>query len=155
MRLIARNLRVRYPVQTHWAVDDVDLDVAPGQVTWLTGALGSGTSTLLLALVGLAPRLTGGEREGSVTADDLDVSTLSPLSHGIAYLGPSPALQISGIAKTVRDEVAVGPMNLGRSREASLAATQHAMARLRIDHLADRNLRRNELQLIGRTPRVR
>ena len=138
MRFVARGLSVRYPVQPNWAVDGVDLDIAPGKVTWLTGALGSGTSTLLLALAGLAPRLTGGERRGIVTADELDVSTLSPLSHGVAYLGPSPSLQISGIAKTVRDELAVGPINLGRSREASLDATNAAMQRLCVEHLAER-----------------
>lgn len=139
MRLTTRALRVRYPVQEDWAVDGVDLEVAPGRVTWITGALGSGTSTLLLALAGLAPRLTGGVRTGSVTADGIDVATLSPLSHGIAYLGPSPALQISGIAKTVRDEIAVGPMNLGWSRDESVAATERAMGRLHIDHLAARD----------------
>ena len=138
MRFVAHDLRVRYPVQARWAVNGVNLDIAPGEVTWLTGALGSGTSTLLLALAGLAPRLTGGKRTGTVTASEIDTATLSPLSQGIAYLGPSPALQISGIAGTVRDEIAVGPMNLGRSREASIAGTDDAMRRLKVDHLADR-----------------
>ena len=138
MRFVARGLHVRYPAQEEWAVHGVDLQIAPGQVTWLTGALGSGTSTLLLALAGLAPRLTGGERTGTVTADDIDVATLSPLRQGIAYLGPSPALQISGIAKTVHDEVAVGPMNLGRARDTCVTATRVALQRLGVDHLADR-----------------
>ena len=92
--------------------------IEPGRITWLSGALGSGTSTLLLALAGLAPRLTGGERAGTVhrrrsRSGELD----RRCSAGIAYLGPSPALQISGIASTVRDEIAVGPMNLGEPRE--------------------------------------
>jgi len=138
MRFVARNLRVRYPVQERWAVDGIDLEIAPGHVTWLTGALGSGTSTLLLALAGLAPRLTGGERSGTVLADNVDVAAISPLSQGIAYLGPSPALQISGIAKTVHDEVAVGPMNLGQPRDTCLAATRDALERLGVGHLADR-----------------
>ncbi len=138
MRFATRGLHVRYPVQEQWAVHDVSVEMVPGQVTWLTGALGSGTSTLLLALAGLAPRLTGGSRTGTVTADDVDVATISPLSHGIAYLGPSPALQISGISKSVHDEIAVGPMNLGMPREACLQATQGALHRLGVEHLADR-----------------
>ena len=80
MRFVARNLRVRYPVQERWAVDGIDLEIAPGHVTWLTGALGSGTSTLLLALAGLAPRLTGGERSGTVLADNVDVAAISRAS---------------------------------------------------------------------------
>ncbi|MBL0178344.1 MAG: ATP-binding cassette domain-containing protein [Gemmatimonadetes bacterium] len=136
--LSTRALRIRYPAQSHWALDGVTLDVAPGAVTWLTGALGSGTSTLLLAMAGLAPRLTGGERRGEVLLDGRDVATLAPLPHGIAYLGPTPALQLSGIAATVRDEIAVGPMNLGWPVEQIRAAADDAMQRLGIGHLADR-----------------
>jgi energy-coupling factor transport system ATP-binding protein len=138
MRFATRNLRVSYPAQAGWAVDGVDLDISPGQITWLTGALGSGTSTLLLALAGLVPRITGGTREGSVSCDDTDPSLVAPLGRGIAYLGPSPSLQISGIAATVRDEVAVGPMNLGRSRDEILYATACATHQLHLDHLTER-----------------
>lgn len=138
MLFTTRGLRIRYPAQQDWAVDRVDLDVGAGQVTWLTGALGSGTSTLLLALAGLAPRLTGGEREGAVSAGGHDPVTLAPLCSGIAYLGPSPALQLSGIAKTVRDEIAVGPMNLGKTRERIAATTDHAIGCLELAHLAGR-----------------
>ena len=139
MRFSLRGLRVRYPAQDRWAIDGVDLDIAPGQVTWLTGALGSGTSTLLLALAGLAPRLTGGEQQGRVTGDDVEMSRAPQLPREIAYLGPSPALQISGIARTVRDEIAVGPMNLGRSRDDIVAAVARALQQLRLDHLAERD----------------
>lgn len=137
-RLLAHQLRFRYPAQSNWAIADVDLAIAPGQITWLTGALGSGTSTTLLTFAGLAPRLTGGERQGRLLLDDHDPATLRPLAAGIAYLGPSPALQLSGIARSVRDEIAVGPMNLGWSRERIHTAVQAAMNRLHIDHLAER-----------------
>ena len=136
--LSTQALRIRYPAQSHWALDGVTLDIAPGAVTWLTGALGSGTSTLLLAMAGLAPRLTGGERVGTVLLDRRDVATLAPLPSGIAYLGPTPSLQLSGIAATVRDEIAVGPMNLGWPVEQIRAAADDAMQRLGVAHLADR-----------------
>jgi|CXWL01.1.fsa_nt_gi energy-coupling factor transport system ATP-binding protein len=136
--LAVETLRFRYPAQAHWALDGVTLDLAPGMVTWLAGALGSGTSTLLLALAGLAPRLTGGERSGAVLLDGRDASTLAPLPSGIAYLGPTPALQLSGIAATVRDEVAIGPMNLGWPVARIRAAADEAMQRLDVAHLADR-----------------
>lgn len=138
MRFVTRNLRIRYPAQEHWAINQVNIEVRPGQITWLSGALGSGASTLLLGLAGLTPRITGGERDGTVVADDSDTATLEPLKAGIAYLGAIPALQISGIAKTVRDEVAVGPMNLGQSCDQIVTVVADAMHRLRITHLADR-----------------
>ncbi|MBK9550085.1 MAG: ATP-binding cassette domain-containing protein [Gemmatimonadetes bacterium] len=113
------------------------LDVAPGAVTWLTGALGSGTSTLLLAMAGLAPRLTGGERRGEVLLDGRDVATLARSArHRVSP--DRPAWQLSGIAATVRDEIAVGPMNLGWPVEQIRAAADDAMQRLGIGHLADR-----------------
>ncbi len=138
MRFATRGLRVRYPAQKSWALDGVDLDILPGSVTWLAGALGGGTSTLLLALAGLAPRLTGGDRDGTVTAGAENVSLATPLRLGIAYLGPSPSLQISGIAKTVRDEIAVGPMNLAVPREEIALAVASAMQQLHLHHLAER-----------------
>ena len=91
MRVITRGLGLRYPAQDEWALDAIDLDIAPGEVTWLDGALGSGTSTLLLALGGLAPRLTGGDRRGLVPSRRPTIPTSgAPLASGIAYLGPSP-----------------------------------------------------------------
>ncbi len=139
MRFRVEQLSYRYPVQERWAIRDVQLDILPGQITWLTGTLGSGTSTLLLALAGLAPRLTGGTAEGSVVVDGVDIATLSPLQAGIAYLGASPALQLSGIAPTVRDEIAIAPMNLGRTRGEILEQTERAMTTLALLPLAGRD----------------
>lgn len=138
MRYVAERLTFRYPAQSTLALDCLDITFAPGQVTWLTGALGSGTSTLLLALSGLAPRITGGERSGNLTCDSRDPATRHPLVDGVAYLGPAPSLQLSGVAKTVRDEVAVGPMNLGWARDRIIAAADAAMERTGVTHLADR-----------------
>lgn len=138
MKFVAEQLRFRYPAQTEQALDGIDLTLSPGKVTWLTGALGSGTSTLLLTLSGLAPRLTGGNRTGVLTAGEHDPATRHPLVDGVAYLGPSPGLQLSGVARSVREEIAVGPMNLGWPREKILAAIDDAMRRVNITQLADR-----------------
>ena len=47
-----------------------------GSVTWITGALGAGTSTALLVAAGLAPRHTGGELTGTVVGDTIELETL-------------------------------------------------------------------------------
>lgn len=138
MRVITRGLGLRYPAQDEWALDAIDLDITPGEVTWLDGALGSGTSTLLLALGGLAPRLTGGDRRGLVRVGDHDPDVGAPLASGIAYLGSSPGVQISGVARTVLGEVALGPMNLGWTRERALSQADDALHALDIGHLAER-----------------
>ena len=133
MRFAVQDFSFRYPAQDNWAVREITLEIGPGGITWLTGALGSGTSTLMLALAGLAPRLTGGAATGRITADGEDVSTLSPLEAGIAYVGPAPGLQLSGVAPTVRDEIAVTPVNLGGDRDAIAGRVKPAIDRLALD----------------------
>lgn len=128
--LTTTDLRVRWPAQDRWALDGITTTIVPGTLTWLHGALGAGCSTLLLALAGLAPRLTGGEREGRACVGDRDPADASPLDLGLAYLGPSPALQLSGVAATVWDEVAVGPMNLGWPIDHIQAAVDGALDRV-------------------------
>ena len=132
-------LSFRYPAQDGDALSDVDLAITAGTITWLTGALGSGTTTMLLAASGLAPRLTGGTRAGTIETNGTDPATRSPLALGVAYLGASPALQLSGIANTVGDEVAVGPMNLGMPRERIARLVSDALDRFGVGHLADRD----------------
>src|SRR5665811_551828 len=51
----------------------------------------------------------------------------------------NPATQRSGVAATVFEEVALGPMNLGLSVAATLARTRAALERRRIEHLAERD----------------
>ena len=74
MTIVAHDLTFRYPAQEHDALRGITLTIEPGVVTWLTGALGSGTSTMLLAAAGLAPRLTAGTRGGRVELDGRDPS---------------------------------------------------------------------------------
>lgn len=65
-------------------VRDVDLEVAPGQVTVLLGANGVGKSTCLDGISGVAPA-----RSGSVTLDGLELSRASRrkrVAAGMAYV---------------------------------------------------------------------
>jgi energy-coupling factor transporter ATP-binding protein EcfA2 len=128
-----------YPAQDRHALRDATIEIEPGRITWLTGHLGAGTSTFLLAVAGLAPRLTGGARQGEVRVNGVDPAAHSPLANGIAYLSASPALQLSGIARTVRDEVAIGPMNLGLPHERIASAVADSLRRFGVEHLADRS----------------
>lgn len=128
----------RYPDAEAFALSGVDLEVLPGEVVWLFGALGAGTSTLLLVAAGLAPRLTGGTCTGRVTTLDRSPEERSDLSGRVAYLGPTPILQLSGVAGTVVEEVAFTPASLGWPRPRILDAAGAAMDRLGIGHLAAR-----------------
>src|SRR5690606_3852983 len=78
---------------------DVSLDLAPGTVTALVGATGSGKSTVALAASRLARPVTG-----EVTLDEVDLQTIAELGTHVA-LAPQTAFVFAG---TVRDNVTLG-----------------------------------------------
>lgn len=131
-----------YPGAPAPALRRCSLRADRGTVTWITGALGAGTSTALLVAAGLAPRHTGGERTGTVRTLGLDPATPSSaavLGGRVALVLPSPATQLSGIAETVAQEVAFAPANLGWPRARIHDAVAGALAALDIAHLAQRD----------------
>lgn len=131
-----------YPGATTPALRHCSLAAARGAVTWLSGALGAGTSTALLVAAGLAPRHTRGERTGAVCTLGLDPATASAgtaLGGRVALVLPTPATQLSGIAETVAQEVAFAPANLGWPRDRIHEAVSAALRRMHIGHLAMRD----------------
>ena len=130
-----------YPGADTAALRGCTLAANAGAVTWLTGALGSGTSTALLVAAGLAPRHTGGDRNGVVRTLGVDPREGDgrALAGRLALVLAQPAAQLSGIAETVAQEVAFAPANLGWSADRIRGATDDALQRLGITHLADRN----------------
>jgi energy-coupling factor transporter ATP-binding protein EcfA2 len=140
--LLFHGVGFTYPGSPVPALQGCSLRADAGSVTWLTGALGAGTSTALLAAAGLAPRHTGGERTGEVLTLGLDPALPSAgaaLGGRMALVLPSPATQLSGIAETVAQEVAFAPANLGWPRARITTRVTDALAALNIAHLAARD----------------
>lgn len=91
--LSARTLEVRAGGRT--LLEGLDLDVAPGELLWITGPNGTGKSTLLRVLLGLA-RPTAGrvERDGSAIGY---VPQLDPSDVGLPF--PAAAIVAQGLAR--------------------------------------------------------
>ena len=53
------------PVES-WALEDISVEVEPGEFLGVLGTTGSGKSTLCLALAGLVPQQTSGTIRGDV-----------------------------------------------------------------------------------------
>jgi energy-coupling factor transporter ATP-binding protein EcfA2 len=126
--LALEGVTYHYPASSAPALADVSLTVRPGEVTAVIGTVGAGASTLLLVAAGLAPRVLGGTLAGTVRREGRSAMLLS-----------TPWTQVSGMAFTVWDEVAFAPANLGWPRDRIAASVEHALARVEVSELRDRD----------------
>ena len=102
-------LSYSYPHAAAPALQDVSLEVAPGEFVLLAGRSASGKSTLLKAACGLVPHFHGGEIEGEVRVADLDAIASGPgeLAAAVGYLAQDPETQV--VSTTVAAEIAPAP----------------------------------------------
>lgn len=131
----------RYAGAARPSLHEVSVAFGDGEVVGLTGRSEAGKTTLCLVASGLAPRTVGGTLTGRVMLDGEDAAPLAihQLTGRIGIAFASPATQLSGVAGTVYEEVAFGPMNLGLPRAEIIERTAQALATLRIEPLAARD----------------
>ena len=136
-----RGVTYRYAGYARPVLHDVDLRLGDGEIVGLVGGNEAGKSTICLVASGLAPASIGGELRGEVEIDGTLVATLSvhQLAQHVVIGFQNPATQRSGVAATVFEEVALGPMNLGLPVAETLARTRDALRTLHIEHLAERD----------------
>ena len=72
-----RDFTFRYREGDRPVVSGIDLDIPDGAFVGITGAAGSGKSTLTYALNGIIPHCYPGDFYGSVTIDGLDTCEAS------------------------------------------------------------------------------
>src|SRR3954451_21983915 len=87
------------------ALEDVSLEVAPGEFVLLAGRSASGKSTLLKAACGLVPHFHGGEIEGAVRVAGIEALEAGPgqLAAAVGYLAQDPETQV--VSTTVAAEI--------------------------------------------------
>ncbi len=136
-----RGVSYRYPGAARPAISEVDLAVAAGEVVGVAGANDAGKSTLCLVASGRAPAAVGGELTGDVLMAGESIRGRRPHElagrTGIAF--QDPATQRSGVAGSVFEEVAFGPVNLGWAVGESVVAARAALRTLKLEDLAERH----------------
>lgn len=112
----------------------VSLAIEAGQRLSLVGGNGAGKSTLLRMIVGLI-RPTAG-RVIAFGQDRREEADFHEVRRRAGFVFQDPDDQL--FSPTVAEDIAFGPMNLGKSREEALALVEDILARLDLTHLRDR-----------------
>ncbi|MBB4301260.1 cobalt/nickel transport system ATP-binding protein [Rhodobium orientis] len=115
-------------------LSEVSLDLEPGERLAIAGPNGAGKSTLLHIMVGLLKPVRGsvhafGE-ERRAEADFHEVRRLA----GLVFQDPDDQL----FCPTVAEDVAFGPLNLGKSRKEAMAIVDDVLDRLRLSDFRNR-----------------
>jgi energy-coupling factor transport system ATP-binding protein len=138
--LAVHGLSYAYPQAAQAALEDVSLDVAPGEFVLLAGRSASGKSTLLKAACGLVPHFHGGEIEGEVRVAEFDAIAAGPgeLAAMVGYLSQDPETQV--VSTTVAAEIEL-PLEMRGDEPAERArAVEEVALALAIPHLLDRTV---------------
>jgi energy-coupling factor transport system ATP-binding protein len=143
-----------YPAMPGPALGPLELTVGHGEVVGVVGPSEAGKSTLGLVLSGMAPTVVGGALDGSLDIDGESMRGRPSyvVAGHVGYVSQNPSTQISNLSRTVYEEVALGPMNLGLSRADIAVRVQQAISRLGIERLELRDPRRlsgGEAQLVA------
>lgn len=116
-------------------LDQIGFDLGPGERLGLCGPNGCGKSTLLHLATGLLKPLAGSVFfKGKLLLTEKDFQPARPM---MGYVLQHSEDQL--FCPVVLEDVAFGPLNLGKSREDSRRIAQETLNRLHISRLAGRS----------------
>jgi energy-coupling factor transport system ATP-binding protein len=137
--VVFEHVTYTYPGAEIPALDDVTLEIEPGELCVLAGLSGHGKSTLLRAACGLVPHFHGGSFAGRVTVAGLDTREHPPADLGAltGALFQDPETQL--VMGSVRAEVSLALESRGHTAAMVARGVEEVALALGIDHLLDRS----------------
>lgn len=136
--LVIRDLGFRYNSRTTPAIEDINLQLEPGQIVLLAGSSGCGKTTLMRCVNGLIPHTYQGYMQGEIELYGKPIKGmgLAEISKHVGTLLQDPERQILGTY--VINEVCFGLESQGMPREEMIQRAEKALERLHILHLRDK-----------------
>lgn len=134
------NLTFRYREGDAPTVSDINLRIPDGAFVGITGAAGSGKSTLTYAFNGIIPHCYPGDFYGSVTIDGLDTceASLTDVSRLVGSVCQDIDSQM--VSSVVEDEILYGLENFGVPREQIEGRVSEALDVMGISDLRYRSI---------------
>lgn len=134
--ICTRELTVTYG--TIPVLQDINLEIKPGEFVLITGPSGCGKSTLAYALSGLIPHAIQAQVYGKIEICDLDSGqhNLHSLVRHVGIVLQNPSSQLFHLR--VEDEIAFGPRNLGLEAAEVSSRTNWAIRATGLEDLRDR-----------------
>ena len=136
-----KNVSFKYELQEEKTIKNLDLHVQQGEFVGIIGKNGSGKTTLCNIIRGIIPDFVQGEITGDIIIDNKNINDIErgEMAELVGFVFQNPFSQISGIKKTVFEEIAYGLENLGVPREEIRQRVTDVIKLLKIEDLQDKN----------------
>ena len=136
-----KDVTYTYPLMKQPALKNITASFEHGKFYGIIGENAGGKTTLCNLIRGLIPHFYKGKLEGQALIEGEDIRTLDIdlLSTKIGYIFQNPFTQISGVRKTVFEEIALGLENLGMPREEMIEKVLHIAKLVHIENLLQNN----------------
>ncbi|WP_010254495.1 energy-coupling factor ABC transporter ATP-binding protein [Treponema primitia] len=135
----ARSVSAAYGSTTTLALREISFDIPPGERIALVGANGAGKTSLLLAMVGILPLVSGVLRISGIELDkgSQDKRKLKELREQVSLVFQDPDDQL--FMPSIYEDLAFGPRNMGLDEDAVHNRVDAVLDRLGIGFLKDRS----------------
>jgi energy-coupling factor transporter ATP-binding protein EcfA2 len=134
------NVSLIYPNSTTTVLENLNLEIAEGEMVLVIGPTGSGKSSLLRLINGLVPHHTGGILAGDVSVDGHSTQLVKPggMAHLIGIVGQNPAHGF--VADTVEEELAFGMETLNLPPDVMRKRVEEVLDLLSLSMLRNRTI---------------
>lgn len=136
-----KNVTYTYPLSKEPALCNITYSFQKGKFYGVIGENGGGKTTLCNLIKGLIPHFYKGKLEGEMYIDGVNILDvdLDVLPTKIGYIFSNPFTQISGVKKTVFEEIALGLENLGIPKDEIIKKVIDVVKLLHIENLIKAN----------------